>query len=226
MSKIKELGKLYNNIIQDAKRLYGKAKPHTLVYLIVLVIFIIALLSVIVIQHSQISRIDHTNIKVKQENQDRATLVLILDGFEIKTLEFLVSNRDNIILGLLFCILGILGSAQVDKRRNDPVRRAKHFAIAAEQLEAIDEDGNPAIEIRLGGIDALERIANESKKYYLPIMEILTAYVRKNSSTYETHIAIDIQAILTVLGRCKNSSDENSLNLRDIFLSEANLKEA
>ena len=38
------------------------------------------------------------------------------------------------------------------------------------------------MEIRLGGIYALERISMESEDYYWPIMEILTAYVRKNSS--------------------------------------------
>ena len=41
------------------------------------------------------------------------------------------------------------------------------------------------MEIRLGGIYALERISNESEKDYWPIMEILTAYVRKNSSVEE-----------------------------------------
>ena len=77
----------------------------------------------------------------------------------------------------------------------------------------------------MGGIYALERIANESKKDYWPIMEILTAYVRKNSpkKNYLTiepisidiqanestinkvsdirKIPLDIQAVLTVLGR-------------------------
>jgi hypothetical protein len=38
------------------------------------------------------------------------------------------------------------------------------------------------VEIRLGGIYALERITNELEKDYWSIMEVLTAYVRKNSS--------------------------------------------
>ena len=51
----------------------------------------------------------------------------------------------------------------------------------------------------MGGIYALERISNESEKDYWPIMEILTAYVRKNSSIEVggnrrvTHISMDIQ---------------------------------
>jgi uncharacterized protein YjbI with pentapeptide repeats len=38
--------------------------------------------------------------------------------------------------------------------------------------------GNDKLEIQLGGIDALERIAMDSKKDHWPIMEILTNYVR------------------------------------------------
>jgi hypothetical protein len=52
----------------------------------------------------------------------------------------------------------------------------------------------------LGGIYALERISNESDKYYWIIITILTAYVRTNSraervsNLKNTHIAMDIQA--------------------------------
>jgi hypothetical protein len=52
----------------------------------------------------------------------------------------------------------------------------------------------------LGGIYALESIANESDKDYWQFMEILTADVRKNSSIERIgnkknmHLAIDIQA--------------------------------
>ena len=41
--------------------------------------------------------------------------------------------------------------------------------------------GEIPLEIRLGGIYALERISKESEEDYWPIIEILTAYVRKNS---------------------------------------------
>lgn len=111
--------------------------------------------------------------------------------------------------------------------------------------------GSKELEIRLGGIYALERIANESEKDYWPIMEILTAYVRKNSSVdvienknvkllaidiqaneskqkevSETKkIALDIQAVLTIIGRRKYSlyKDEYTLNLRRTNLQGANL---
>jgi hypothetical protein len=46
---------------------------------------------------------------------------------------------------------------------------------------AIDQLGDEKIELRLGGIYALERIAHESRDEHGPILEVLTAYVRENS---------------------------------------------
>jgi len=42
----------------------------------------------------------------------------------------------------------------------------KRFTRAVDQLEAIDLLGNPAIETRLDGIYALEKISKESEEYY------------------------------------------------------------
>jgi hypothetical protein len=88
--------------------------------------------------------------------------------------------------------------------------------------KAIDHLGEPGInkiDVRLGGIYALERIANNSKDDRATIAEILTAYVRghaawttsaedadpPDASTVEPADlrvrAPDIQAVLTVLGR-------------------------
>jgi uncharacterized protein YjbI with pentapeptide repeats len=46
---------------------------------------------------------------------------------------------------------------------------------------AIDQLGDDKMEIRLGGIYGLERIAHESSTEHGPIIEVLTAYVRENS---------------------------------------------
>ena len=97
----------------------------------------------------------------------------------------------------------------------------------------VDQLGNPVIEIRLGGIYALERIANESKKDYWPIMKILTAYVRKNANVYskaqKTLLDIDIQTILTVIGKRKNylnNGESNRLSLQMTCLQGAELNDA
>jgi uncharacterized protein YjbI with pentapeptide repeats len=52
---------------------------------------------------------------------------------------------------------------------------------------AIDQLGNDKMEVRLGGIYALERIADESPSEHGPIFEVLTAYVRENSPCSPRH---------------------------------------
>jgi hypothetical protein len=48
-------------------------------------------------------------------------------------------------------------------------------------VKAIEQLGSENLQIRLGGIYALERIARESAKDHWPIMEVLTAFVRENA---------------------------------------------
>lgn len=90
------------------------------------------------------------------------------------------------------------------------------YTKAIEQLGALTAKGEPNIEVRLGAIYALERIAQDSPRDHGTIMEVLTAYVRRNApaptepaTEEENKAAIkkgprtEIQAILTVLGRRK-----------------------
>lgn len=57
----------------------------------------------------------------------------------------------------------------------------ERFTRAIDQLGAIGENGEPRLEIRLGGIYALERIARDSPADHPTVMEVLTAYVRDNA---------------------------------------------
>jgi uncharacterized protein YjbI with pentapeptide repeats len=57
----------------------------------------------------------------------------------------------------------------------------ERFTRAIDQLGATDDKGRKKLEIRLGGIYALERITRDSERDYWPIMEILTAYVREHA---------------------------------------------
>ena len=98
---------------------------------------------------------------------------------------------------------------------------------AVAQLGSELKDGQPNLEVRLGGIYALERISRDSPRDYWTIMEVLTAYVRQNARWSPPAIGskpepppddglppwairsgpplpgarTDIRAILTVLGR-------------------------
>ena len=54
------------------------------------------------------------------------------------------------------------------------------YTKAIEQLGKLDND-KPNIEVRLGAIYALERIAHDSPRDHWTIMEVLTVYVRQNA---------------------------------------------
>ena len=54
------------------------------------------------------------------------------------------------------------------------------FTKAIEQLGATRQDGEPALEIRIGAIYALERLAKDSERDYGPIIETLATYIREH----------------------------------------------
>jgi len=101
---------------------------------------------------------------------------------------------------------------------------------------AIEHLGQSRLEMKLGGIYALERIARDSVRDRLPIIEVLTAYVRENSPLEEPPAKMktkmtpggeriapkqDIQAVLTVLGRLLqifDLGDRAHLDLRNTDL--------
>ena len=126
----------------------------------------------------------------------------------------------------------------------------ERFSKAVEQLVK-DKDTT----VRIGGIYALERIAKDSSKDHWTIMEILTSYVRENSSLPPqlkqypkdkqeieqrqkelaklTEVNIDVQAVLTVIGRREDPEpnrdekiDLSLTNLQKGNLFKANLQNA
>ena len=134
----------------------------------------------------------------------------------------------------------------------------ERFTRAIEHLGSThdDEAKTPRLEVRLGGIYALERIARDSEADHWPVMEIFTAYVRENAPWNESSPPpkeapeatpdddnsptespppqetlkprVDIQAILTVLGRRERRYEKEgqTLNLNETDLRGAYLREA
>ncbi len=113
------------------------------------------------------------------------------------------------------------------------------YTKAIEQLGVLTAEGKPNVEVRLGAIYALERIAFDSPRDHWTIMEVLTAYVRQNAPAPDGEVAeeekkkaiakgpaTEIQAILTVLGRRRRGRgrerEGQSLDLRGTDLRGAN----
>lgn len=120
---------------------------------------------------------------------------------------------------------------------------ADTYTKAIEQLGAVDNKGEPNLELRLGGLYALEKIAQANEDYHRQIMEVLCAYVRMNCPKKLEDIElvdpspeeidsdqiiepprIDIQACLTVISRRENSFDKGGLDLSGVEIKGVNLK--
>jgi uncharacterized protein YjbI with pentapeptide repeats len=116
----------------------------------------------------------------------------------------------------------------------------ERFTRSVEQL------AEKKLEIRLGGIYALERIAHDSETHYEPVMEVLTAYLREHARWERTteppsiagrlmwpELPVDYQAVATVLGRRDRrherpdyALDLYSVDLQNVSLPRANFERA
>jgi uncharacterized protein YjbI with pentapeptide repeats len=110
------------------------------------------------------------------------------------------------------------------------VQVTREGQITERFTRAIDQLGSKSLDVRLGGIYALERIAKDSSADRGPVMEVLTAYVRENAAYLRGldtsngsdaspdtsseddasqnappeipwRLATDVQAILTIIAR-------------------------
>ena len=140
-------------------------------------------------------------------------------------------------------ILGGFYSAQRQLAVTQEGQITERYSKAIEQLGATDTLGHKRLELRLGSIYALERIARDSEQDHWPIMEILTAYVRQNSPRGDARQSAaepgangparppeeDIQAIMTVIGRRQTGRDferGKQLDLSGTDLRNLNLRPA
>jgi hypothetical protein len=115
--------------------------------------------------------------------------------------------------------------------------RAAYFSALAGETQryanAMALLGHESLEVRLGGIYALERLARESKADHGPIIEVLGAFVRSRASWSEGQIApqrpgADVQAVLSVIGRRTGEFDpsEGHIDLHGTSLARAYLPSA
>ena len=117
------------------------------------------------------------------------------------------------------------------------IRLTQTRLITERFSKAVEQLASEKIEVRLGGIYALERIAYDSDRDHWTIMEVLTSFIQKKSILdYELRqkdhadgkkvelMTKDIQAALTVIGRRhKKDPPDKKLDLSYAHLSWANL---
>lgn len=176
--------------------------------------------------------------------------LIILEGDRI--------NAQNGVYNLLFqgagaIILGGLAHAGWKYlRRTDAQFQSTNDRLYTDRFsQAISHLASDKIEIRLGGIYTLERLAQDSTAEYWQTIEVLTAFVRERSAKLEvppmlrvieplkigetpapklsrksppsSRIPTDIQAVMTILNRRDVSKDRSD---RIIELRESNLRDA
>jgi hypothetical protein len=159
--------------------------------------------------------------RIETEDQLRRTALQILGGMVVA-------------FGLYLTYRRIKATEEQVKTQGQQVEAFRRQVAVAEDgqiterfTRAVEQLGNESIHIRLGGIYALERLANDSDKDHGTIMEILAAFVRERgpvkppvesgSSDQKPFKFIflgeDIIAALTVLGRRKMIAGEEPPNL-------------
>jgi uncharacterized protein YjbI with pentapeptide repeats len=161
-----------------------------------------------------------------------------------------LNELSRVRVALMVIILGALAGAvavyllrSTARERRDENRER---LLIERFMRAVDQLGHPALDVRLGGIYSLERLAGESPEHHPPIVEILAAYVREHApwptrgsgragngarpgtvtaagaahgGEARSRPPTDVQAALTVLGRRSVEQDTDA----PLFLSYAGL---
>jgi uncharacterized protein YjbI with pentapeptide repeats len=166
-----------------------------------------------------------------------AWAVLFLPEYVLDTRHILLAPMDRLsaeaairssilqLIGGVILVAGLYFTA-----RGFRLTRAGH--ITDRYAKSVEQLGHDNLDVRIGGIFALEKIAHDSRTDRQTVVEILTAFVREHTRvdprTPKTEvIAADVQAALAVLGRRSGVEEErHSLNLYNCGLNDADLGNA
>jgi hypothetical protein len=126
--------------------------------------------------------------------------------------------------------LAALGSLAMASRT---YRLTQQGQITDRYTKAVEQLGSDKLDVRLGGIYALERIANDSKRDHLTVVEVLSTFVREHIDSVASLAELaekgplrgapyrnpkpttDVRAALTVLGRLPHRPDIIRADLSD-----------
>ena len=109
--------------------------------------------------------------------------------------------------------------------------------VTGRYAKAIEQLASGQLDVRIGGIYALERIARDSPRDHPTIMEVLAAFIREHSreqwppaepgaESPAPTTRPDVQAAATVIGRRSVGYDSQPIDLRAANLARANLNGA
>jgi hypothetical protein len=136
-----------------------------------------------------------------RENEARKTFAQIIGGIVV-------------LLGAYYTWRSVQQTERAQRASEENALKSREISqqgqITDRFTRAIAQLGDDKLEIRVGGIFALERIAKDSERDYEPIMEVLTAYLRHHAPWQEVEpsalekeqprLQADIEAALAVVG--------------------------
>ena len=139
-----------------------------------------------------------------------------------------------LMLGAGLFAAGALLRAARDARM---LKRAEKRQVIHRYTTAIAQLGSDELDVRIGSIYALERVARDSARHHPTVVEVLTAFVREYShkalrppdpggGEQERSVRPDVQAALTVVGRRKQKRDITPVDLTRADLHAADLHAA
>jgi Pentapeptide repeats (8 copies) len=108
------------------------------------------------------------------------------------------------------------------------VYTARNFSLSREgqvtdrYTRAIEQLGSDKLDVRIGGIYALERVARDSPRDHPTVMEVLAAFIREHSR----EMFLEVRAAATVIGRRNPKHDRQPVNLDGAKLTTADLSGA
>ena len=122
-------------------------------------------------------------------------------------------------------------SQQAVEAAKRTVELTEQGQVADRYTKAIEQLGSDKLDVRIGGIYALERVARDSPKDHPTVMEVLAAFIRRHSrepwpppaepgagpstrpDIYAPPTRPDVYAAVTVIGRRTVRNDSQPINL-------------
>jgi Pentapeptide repeats (8 copies) len=172
---------------------------------------------------------DQASDELKAQNDVRTTLLQALAGVVLATGAYLTFRQ-------------LQHNIQSSREEHDLDRQGQ---ITDRYTKAVDQLGSQQLDMRVGAIYALERIAQDSARDHLTIVDVLCAFVRRRAhqviddspEVLETYRPpSDVQAAVTVISRLHRLGDENGgprrrsedqmINLSEVHLERAQLSGA
>jgi hypothetical protein len=124
-----------------------------------------------------------------------------------------------------------------DRAQRRTLELTEQGQVTDRYTKAIEQLGSGKLDVRIGGIYALERIAGDSARDHPTVMDVLAAFIREHSRERPTATdrdpgdlppvpRRDVQVAITVIGRRDPGRDRGQINLARSNLRGADLRKA